>query len=330
MLGGFFTGERDPATGLTAFQRFGRALDPLILPEMRMGEQITQRGKDYLAGENRNNTIEALTSEANKGDVSAQRHLMMAQNGVPLDQVLSSYVNEKAAFERDALNRQAMTSKQKSFTMMTGKQINEIRGTNFPPDSVFNVSSDGKVTPVDTTDKFQIGSGEKEYDKQVGKIFAEQYGEIQEKANSSQTELDQIGILRSILDSGLQTGAFTEQKAQFERIVASLGGDPAEVDSVEAFEAISNSLILAKMGGSLGAGFSEGDRKFVVGMGVSLGNSTRGNQLILTLLERIAERNIMVAQIANEYVTQNGRLDAGFQKVLRDWAEQNPITADLQ
>ncbi len=51
----------DPNTGLTGYQRFARALDPLIMPELRgAGEAIEKQGAQRVAASNRNKTVEML------------------------------------------------------------------------------------------------------------------------------------------------------------------------------------------------------------------------------------------------------------------------------
>ena len=61
-LGGLldYARERNPNTGLSKFQNFAAALDPLIMPEMRAGEAIRERGMQRVAAGNKNKTIQML------------------------------------------------------------------------------------------------------------------------------------------------------------------------------------------------------------------------------------------------------------------------------
>tara|TARA_B110000977_G_scaffold18765_1_gene22665 strand:+ start:211 stop:1125 length:915 start_codon:yes stop_codon:yes gene_type:complete len=54
--------ERNENTGLSRMQNFAAALDPLILPEMRAGEGIRERGAQRVASSNVNKTVEWLKS----------------------------------------------------------------------------------------------------------------------------------------------------------------------------------------------------------------------------------------------------------------------------
>ena len=54
--------ERNENTGLSRFENFAAALDPLIMPEMRGGEGIRERGMERVAAGNLNKTVEWLKS----------------------------------------------------------------------------------------------------------------------------------------------------------------------------------------------------------------------------------------------------------------------------
>jgi hypothetical protein len=73
-LFGFFQRMRRPddQTGLSPFQRFGAALDPLIMPEMRAGQQIREQGAQRLAQANKNRTILELEKMAANNPMAKQ------------------------------------------------------------------------------------------------------------------------------------------------------------------------------------------------------------------------------------------------------------------
>lgn len=55
-----FASERNPETGLSRFEQFAAALDPLIMPQMRAGGAIQQRGAQRVQSARVNKTIEWL------------------------------------------------------------------------------------------------------------------------------------------------------------------------------------------------------------------------------------------------------------------------------
>ena len=71
----------DPATGMTAMERFGAALDPLLAPNQRMGEQFRASGARRLQTQSRNKTIDTLTKRAEGGDRVAAMVLQGLQTG---------------------------------------------------------------------------------------------------------------------------------------------------------------------------------------------------------------------------------------------------------
>jgi len=60
---------RSGTTGLSGLENFAASLDPLILPELRAGEAIRQRGAQRVAGGNKNKTVEYLKS-INRNDLA--------------------------------------------------------------------------------------------------------------------------------------------------------------------------------------------------------------------------------------------------------------------
>jgi hypothetical protein len=80
--------QPNETTGLTGAENFAQALDALILPEARMGEQIRARGAQRLAQGSRNETIKQLER--------------MAKNGDPLATELLAAVKSRAISPADA------------------------------------------------------------------------------------------------------------------------------------------------------------------------------------------------------------------------------------
>ena len=79
--------KRDPATGLNLFGRIGRGLDALVLPEARMGDQITAQGLQRAETMKQNMTADWFSKQPN-GELYAE----MLKMGVPVGQVYQAYV----------------------------------------------------------------------------------------------------------------------------------------------------------------------------------------------------------------------------------------------
>lgn len=146
--------KRNETTGLSPMQNFAQALDPLILPDMRMGEAIRQRGLQNVQDMRRNKTIQELEERANNGDAVAQRYLQGIRSGaLDMKSGFAGYLNELAANERqqrDLAARAALAAAKpvKSYKLVTGKQLNDTMGTDYPVGALFQLGSDGSAKQV--------------------------------------------------------------------------------------------------------------------------------------------------------------------------------------
>lgn len=237
-----------------------------------------------------------------------------------------------AAVEAGALDGKsaaglAFERREPGYTTMTGKQLNEQFGVQLPEAELYNVSGKGQITKVGgagTT--ITMPGAEKAWDKGIGEYGVKVYERIQDEARAAGDMLNSAAQLEALMaDPNFRSGALSEPMMAGKKIIEALGGDPANVSSMEAFKSVTGRLILDSMGGSLGAGFSEGDRKFVEGVQPSLDASMEGNRLILSMQRAIAARRQQIAEFADNYVAENGMLDARFNAALRKWAEANPL-----
>lgn len=293
------------ATGLSPIQNFAQALDPLILPSMRGGEAIRQQGLQRVAQGSRNATVEFLKTKAAQGDkIAAQLIPAIENRSIPMKDAMSFYYNA---------------------TFKPQKDTSAIQNYEYAK-NVLGMSDEEARKFGGSSPLVNVGGTEKAWDKGVGELGVETLRKIQDDASGAIDVLNQAKILEALMaDPNFQSGMLQEPIMQFKKIVATLGGDPANVESQEAFQAITAQLILDKMGGKLGAGFSEGDRKFVERMSLQLSTSIEGNKIILAINKAIAERKIQINQFATEYIKQNGMIDVNFSDALNNWAKANPM-----
>lgn len=217
--------------------------------------------------------------------------------------------------------------------VLTGEQINQMYpGANVPAGNLYNLSPDGKVSQVGGGQQNISFVSESEHDKYIGKVFGQQYEQVQASANASYDMMNTADRLEALMqDPNFISGTGAESIMSAKRIIEILGGNPAEVESMEAFKALSAEMALNKMGGSLGAGFSNADRDFVISMVPNLGTTAAGNAMIIEMMRTIANRNIEIAVLADQYMADHGgRLDSGWNAYLRDWASQNPAFQGAQ
>lgn len=339
MIGGLLGGlvRRNEETGLNPLQNIAASMDALVMPKYRMGEQIRQQGLQRVAADRRNATIAEMQKRADAGDTVAQRYLQGIQSGaLDMKTGFAGYLNEVAANERlqrelnaKAALARASAAKKATYKAVSGAELNKLMGTNLPADKLYNIGSDGKITQVGGGG-ITIGGSEKAWEKGIGELGVKTLEKIQNDAASAVDMLGQTQILTSLMnDPNFRSGALAEPEMGYKKIVEALGGDAANVGSQEAFQAVTAQLILDKMGGSLGAGFSEGDRKFVERMAPQLSTSQTGNALIIQMNNAVANRKIQINEFANKYIEENGMLDQNFNAALSKWAAENPIFVDV-
>ena len=292
--------QRSSGSGLSGFENFAQALDPLILPELRGGEAIRERGAQRVKAGDVNKTIEYL--EANgMADMAAIIRANPSAAGNVLSAIASNRLNPKD-------NR---TTKMKDYS--------EAKAGGFAGTFVDFLKLQQSTTTINT-------KTEDAWKKGLGEYGIKMLTDITEDANNAQNILMRSRQLENLMaDPAFQSGALTESLNEAKKIVEALGGDPANVSSMETFRSITSQLVLDSMGGSLGAGFSEGDRKFVVDIQPSLDKTMASNRNLVSMQQKIAQRKLLIQQMATQYIEQNGILDTGFNILLAKFTKDNPV-----
>jgi len=169
---------------------------------------------------------------------------------------------------------------------------------------------------------------ESEYDKKIAGAQAETFTTIQNEGRAGLNTQNTLGAMKQLASQpGFYSGSGGEDVVLgAKRLAASMGLDPNGVDSMETFNALAKQAALSSMGGSLGAGFSNADRDFVMGQVPGLNNTPEGNSRLIDVQGKVAQRKVEIAQFARDYAAKNnGRLDYRFEDELRQWAEANPL-----
>lgn len=173
-----------------------------------------------------------------------------------------------------------------------------------------------------------VNSGEREYDKVLNKAEAERFIGYQKGGQGAQSALSSLDVLENAMkDPNFYSGPGAERFAlPLRQAQAAFGGDPKAAASMESFRANASKAALDAMGGSLGAGFSNADRDFVLNQVPNLANTPEGNRQLIDVSRKLRQREIQVAKMAREYAARNkGRLDSGFDDELAEYAAKNPL-----
>lgn len=200
----------------------------------------------------------------------------------------------------------------------------------------YQIGPDGKVYQVGGSNVAVTTNiaGEKAWDTESAKLFAQQYNKITTEANKAQEMLGLYDLAASGLDTGVRTGAFGSAEQDVRRFGLALGiGEADKVAGGELIAAVQNRLALIMRNPDSGMGMpgavSDRDLVFLKEAQIGLDRSPEGNKRMLEAFRRLEQRKIEIAKMADAYIAQHGRLDAGFNGVVRKHAEENPLFTDL-
>lgn len=173
-----------------------------------------------------------------------------------------------------------------------------------------------------------IGQERKEAET-VGVGMGKLYLDLQQSDRDSRSKIAKLDRMNQLLQ-GVETGRLTPLGVEIASFAQSLGIklDP-KLGNKEAAEALANEFALELRNPSGGAGMpgamSDQDRKFLQNMAPGLSKTTAGRKLITETYKKIAERNGQIAKLAREYRKKNKTMDEGFEDVMQDFADKNPL-----
>lgn len=311
--------KRDPAAGgeaaLPFYQRdrFGNVMDALALGLSGMSMHPNQAIVQMAAGR----MAERKQKRADNKTVEMLQRIGADPKLIEL---------AKSGYAKEAIGL-AYAKPTKTGRVVTAEQLKAMfPGTQIEP-GLYNLKDDNTISKVGgggTT--VTVGGAEKAWEKGIGEYGVKTYEGIQSDAMNAQNILSRTAQLEALMsDTNFQSGALADSVAAGKKIIEALGGNPANVGSIEGFKSVASQLVLDSMGGSLGAGFSEGDRKFVQSIQPSLDTSVQGNKLIINMQRAIAQRKLDIAEFADQYVQEFGKIDEKFNAALRKWSEANPL-----
>lgn len=204
----------------------------------------------------------------------------------------------------------------------------EILGKNFAadkndPNKPFVRDAQGNIVPNAAYQQYELGKAERgatrvnqhvntgyetEVQKQLGKNDAEQV-QSWRKAGQGAYGLVQTLDRMDKLSPDIYSGGGANQKVAAVNLIAGITGEaPSKLANSQEFNSLASQLVLDKMGGSLGTGFSNADRDFVQQMVPQITQSAQARKQLTEYLRRRAIENMDLADSAETYVRTTGGL----------------------
>ena len=159
-----------------------------------------------------------------------------------------------------------------------------------------------------------INAGPKAFETELGKMDAEQLGEMRKAAQSAQASLSTVANLRSAIERGVYSGGTANLQTDVASIINGITGiTPKGLPGSELFNAESSKLVVEYIK-KLGANPSNTDLAFVQKIVPRLASSPEARNQLIDYIEQSANTSIKLFQDADAYARANRGL-GGFQIV---------------
>lgn len=225
---------------------------------------------------------------------------------------------------------QQLTIKEPKETKPSIKEVGVAMGTNAPvyldeiagQQFIFVKDASGKQVRqpyfggVDrTTAKVSASAssvGEKAFSQRLGTLDANRVQSAVDTRDNSIAALNSLERLTALSDAGLISGPYAGGRTGVVNFLDALGltseRDKGLLARSENYQKIAGDIVLATLGGRLGAGFSNEDRKFIQGLVPQLETSAAGRRQLLDFLIKKNQEIIGETTRLEDYARDNNSL----------------------
>jgi len=265
--------KRNENTGLSRAQTFAAALDPLIMPEMRAGEGIRERGMQRVAAGNKNKTIEMLIAKGRQ-DLAD----MVSNGSLTIQQAASALLTEP----------------KKSGKVVDASQLRAMFPNASIDDGLYNLKPDGTATKVGGGGVSVSVGSDKGLDE-FAKLDAKTLSGISEAGSTATRSLARIDRLENLL-SNVETG----MTANLKQIAGNFGIATDGLSDIQAAQALINSLVPEQRPAGSGP-MSDADLDLFKQSLPRIVAQPGGNKLILETMRGIAQYDAMGSAIVQKF-----------------------------
>jgi len=165
---------------------------------------------------------------------------------------------------------------------------------------VYKQGADGKQVRVPftggvdrTTAKTSLGvklpEGESEFVKELGKLDAKKVSDSMVTRENATSTIKSLNKLAALPDNELISGQFATGRVGATSLLQTLGlasdTDARKLATSEQYQKVASDVVLQTLGGKLGAGFSNDDRKFIQGLIPQLETSPAARRQLITFMQ---------------------------------------------
>jgi hypothetical protein len=211
----------------------------------------------------------------------------------------------------------------------TNEPVYTVTAPGEPPKQVVYKMVNGEQTAVPytggvdrTTAKTTVSvnqKAEEAFAKQLGELDAKKVSAAVEARDNAAATLNSLSRLSALNDQGLISGTFATGRVGATNLLNTLGltspADAAKLAASENYQKTAGDVILGTLGGKLGAGFSNDDRKFIQGLVPQLENSPTARRQLIDFMAKKNTEIFNEAQRLEDYARKNNGL-GGFKAKL--------------
>ncbi len=155
-------------------------------------------------------------------------------------------------------------------------------------------TSKGKGTSVNVS-----VAGQKAFSEKMGELDAKKVAEASVARDNAFATVRSLNQLEKLDDQGLISGSFATGRVGATNLLNTLGlaspADQQRLASSQNYQKVAGDVILGVLGGKLGAGFSNEDRKFIEGLVPQLETSPTARRQLITFMRN---KNMEIAEEA--------------------------------
>lgn len=173
---------------------------------------------------------------------------------------------------------------------------------------------------------------DKAYQVDRAKGYVKMAEDMRHTWTNSQSQKQMLDRLQGLFaDPNITKGALGESISDLKNIAASLGVNIKGLPAEQAIQSVTNEFALQLRNPAGGAGMpgamSDQDRKFLASIPPGLSKTPEGRAQIMETMRKKLQRDQEIADMAIKYEQEHGKLDNGFEKQMREFANANPIFA---
>jgi len=144
-----------------------------------------------------------------------------------------------------------------------------------------------------TTAKTNLGvslpPGESEFVKELGKLDAKKVADSMVTRENATSTIKSLNKLAALPDNDLISGQFATGRVGVTSLLQTLGlasdTDARKLATSEQYQKVASDVVLQTLGGKLGAGFSNDDRKFIQGLIPQLETSPAARRQLISFMQ---------------------------------------------